>query len=503
MPSARVFPRVINTSTNAWRASAADRVGFIIDAAAYYSALREVLFQAEREIWIIGWDFDPDILLDPHHSTQTLGELLLSIVEAKPALQIRILVWAMGPIYSGKSLKLFKRSGWSSHPRIDLRFDARHPLRGSHHQKFVVLDDSLGFIGGIDLTARRWDEPSHTINNPHRISPDGTPYDPVHDLQAAVTGVAARDVGDLARRRWAHATDEHHQSLGLDRKLWPSDVVPALSGCQVALSLTEPGRGRRRAKRQAMQLTLDAIASARRHIYIETQYLAFFGVADCLTRLLSRHDGPDVVIVLTRVSHGYFEKIVMGGNRDRLIRRLRRADRHERLKVVYPVVPTDDGGEQDVLIHSKLLVIDDRFLRIGSSNLNNRSEGVDTEADIAIESGSDGCAISIAGLRNRLLAEHLASTEDAVRATIERTGSLIRTIDALNVHPRGLRSIDVKNDGGDVEPVWGTQIFDPARPMRPRHSLAKGLANCASRISSLFARARSTLPATIDEKKPT
>ena len=502
MTPIRISKRVSNTATNAWRTSAAERVGFIVDGADYYSALRDAFFQAEREIWIIGWDFDPDILLDPYHSRQTLGELLLSLVEAKPALTIRVLVWAMGPIYSGKSLKLFKESGWSSHPRIDLRFDARHPLRGSHHQKFVVLDDSLAFIGGIDLTARRWDEPSHTIDNPLRVSPDGTPYDPVHDLQAAVDGAAARDIGDLARRRWAHATDERHEGLDAQHDLWPTRVAPALSGCQVALSLTEPGRGSRRSKRQAMRLTIDALASARKHIYMETQYLAFFGIADCLTRLLSQQAGPDVVIILTRASHGYFEKVVMGGNRDRLIRRLKRADRYGRLKVMYPVVPKDEGGEQDVLIHSKLLVIDDRFLRIGSSNLNNRSEGVDTEADIAVEAEADGCASSIAGLRNRLLAEHLDSTEDAVRACMERTGSLTKTIDELNMHPRGLRAIDVDVDKGEVEPVWGTDIFDPARPIRPFHSLAKGLNALAARAAKLLGKAEPRRTVINEGKKP-
>lgn len=503
MSPARISKHVINTSTNAWRSSAAKRVGFIIDGADYYAALREVLFRAEREIWIIGWDFDPDILLDPRHSPQTLGELLLSLVGTKPDLKIRVLVWAMGPIYSGKSLKLFKESGWSSHPRIDLRFDARHPLRGSHHQKFVVLDDSLAFIGGIDLTARRWDDSSHAIDNPHRVSPDGTPYDPVHDLQAAVDGAAARDIGDLARRRWARATDEHHEALTLKQDLWPTDVTPALSGCEVALSLTEPGRGTRRAKRQAMRLTIDALSSARKHIYMETQYLAFFGIADCLTRLLSQPNGPDVVIILTRASHGYFEKVVMGGNRDRLIRRLKRADRYGRLRVMYPVVPKADGGEQDVLIHSKLLVIDDRFLRIGSSNLNNRSEGVDTEADIAMEADAEGCACSIAGLRNRLLAEHLNSSEDAVRVCLEHTGSLTATIDALNVHPRGLRAIAVDAAKGEVEPVWGTGIFDPARPIRPFHSLAKRFAALATAMTKLFGKASHRRPAVTDGKKPT
>lgn len=477
---------IIDLDNNAWRSDTAEKLGFIVDGSDYYLALKDVLPRAEKTIWIIGWDFDPDIRLDPKGSTETLGNFLRAVVDARPELEIRILVWAMGPVYSGKSLKLFRESGWLSHDRIDLRFDSRHPLRGSHHQKIVVIDDRLAFVGGIDLTARRWDDQSHAAHNPFRVSPDGTPYDPVHDLQAAVTGDVARDLGDLARRRWARATGEKLSRTALDGDLWPGNVEQALSGCKVALSLTEPGFGLRRGKRQAMRLTLDALWSARRHIYMETQYLAFFGVADCLTRRLSEPSGPEVVIVLTRASHGFLEKVVMGGNRDRLIRRLKRADRYGRLRVTYPVVPGDDGGEHDVLIHSKLLVIDDRFVRIGSSNLNNRSEGLDTEADIGIEAGSQGCAASIAGLRNRLLAEHLDATEDEVGKAIARTGSLIRTIDALNTRPRGLRDMEVAVDEGEVDPVWGTDIVDPARPIRPFHVLRKGVDALVTRLMGIF-----------------
>lgn len=475
---------IINLEKNAWRTDAAERLGFIVDAADYYLSIKDVLPGAEKSIWIIGWDFDPDIRLDPKNSEETLGAFLRSLVEARPDLEIRILVWAMGPIYSGKSLKLYTASGWSSHERIHLRFDSRHPLRGSHHQKIVVIDDRLAFVGGIDLTARRWDDQSHAASNPLRVSPDGTPYDPVHDLQAAVTGAAARALGDLARRRWARATGEKQSRVSVAGQLWPSNVEPALAGCQVALSLTEPGRGRRRSKRQAMRLTLDALWSAKRHIYMETQYLAFFGIADCLTRRLAEHDGPEIVIVLTRASHGLLEKLVMGGNRDRLIRRLKRADRHGRLKVMYPVVPKDDGSEQDVLIHSKLLIIDDRFVRVGSSNLNNRSEGLDTEADIGIEALDDGCSQSVTALRDKLLAEHLDAREEAVRAAMTRTGSLLRTIEELNVRPRGLREIVVGK--GEIEPVWGTDIFDPARPFRPLRSIRRGFDAVVTRLMGIF-----------------
>jgi phosphatidylserine/phosphatidylglycerophosphate/cardiolipin synthase-like enzyme len=487
MPDTASQTTIIDLDSNAWRTDAAEKVGFIVDGADYYRALQSVLPQAEKRIWIVGWDFNPDIHLEPATPDKKLGEFLLSLVETRPDLEIRILVWAMGPIYSGKSLKLFNASGWSSHPRIHLRFDSRHPLRGSHHQKIVVIDDRLAFLGGIDLTARRWDDQSHAADNPVRVSPDGVPYNPVHDLQAAVTGDAARDIGDLVRRRWARATREKQSRVSVDGELWPAAVTPALSGCQVALSLTEPGLGRRRrAKRQAMQLTLDALWSADRHIYMETQYLAFFGVADCLTRRLAEENGPEVVIVLTRASHGFLEKMVMGGNRDRLIRRLKRADRHGRLRVLYPIVPKANGEEQDVLIHSKLLVVDDRFVRIGSSNLNNRSEGLDTEADIGIEAGNEACAASVSGLRNRLLAEHLDSSEEEVEAAIARTGSLLQTIDALNVKPRGLRDLDVAVETGAVEPVWGTDLVDPRRPFHPIRNLRKGLDALASRVIGIF-----------------
>lgn len=477
---------IINLESNAWRSDAADKVGFIVDAAEYYKSLQEVLPKAKKSIWIIGWDFNPDIYLDPERPSETLGEFLRSLADANDELEIRILIWAMGPIYSGKSLRLFNENTWSNHERIHLRFDSRHPLRGSHHQKMVVVDDTVAFLGGIDLTARRWDTTAHEADNPLRVAPDGVPFDPVHDLQAVVTGPSAIAIGELARKRWLRATREAVRRVQDGEEHWPSNVDQALAGCQVALSLTEPGRSKRRAKRQAMQLTIDALQTARQHVYIEAQYFAFFGIADCLAKLLRKPDGPDVVVILTRASHGFLEKLVMGGNRDRLIRRITRADIHGRLKVMYPVVPKKDGSEQDVLIHSKLLVVDDRFLKLGSSNLNNRSEGMDTEADIGIEAPNADCATSIAGLRNRLLAEHLASSEKAVADAIARTGSLVKAIDELNVHARGLRDMGVRIKG-EVEPIWGTDIVDPASPFRPWRRIRRGFDAVATRLLGIFA----------------
>jgi len=485
MQQARDHSSIINLERNAWRSDFAEKAGFIIDAAEYYRSLEEIFPKARRAIWIIGWDFNPDIHLDPERPGPTLGAFLRSLVDQNPELEIRILVWAMGPIYSGKSLRLFRENTWSNHPRVHLRFDTKHPLRGSHHQKIVVVDDAISFLGGIDLTARRWDTAAHESDNPLRISPDGEAYDPVHDLQSVVTGASAISIGDLARKRWERATGEKHEREKVETDLWPPNVEPALAGCQVALSLTEPGRATRKSKKQAMQLTLDALRSARRHIYMETQYFAFFGIADCMSERLRDPDGPDIIVVLTRASHGFLEKVVMGGNRDRLIRRLKRADIHGRLRVMYPVVPKADGSEQDVLIHSKLLVIDDTFVRVGSSNLNNRSEGMDTEADLGIEAGGDGCS-SISSLRNRLMAEHLDASEEAVAEAIARTHSLAKAIDELNTHPRGLRDMPVRVDKGEVGPIWGTDLVDPAKPFWPLQRVRKSLDAAATRLFSIF-----------------
>ncbi|WP_137154486.1 phospholipase D-like domain-containing protein [Rhizobium sp. FKL33] len=461
--------QIVKVGVNAWRSAVAERVGFMVDGAAYFTALDEALRNARRTIWIVGWDFNPDIYLRPDRPNETLGELLRGLVEQNDALEIRILVWAMGPIYSGKSLALFSENSWSTHPRIHLRFDRRHAIRGSHHQKLVAIDDQVAFIGGIDLTHKRWDDPRHDPDNPLRVTPKGEAYEPVHDLQAALSGSAAAMIGDLARRRWRHAMGEEIMPVLVEGEeaIWPDSVSDEFGGCEVALARTEPGIRGRKSRREAMRLTMDALASAKDSIYIETQYLASFEVGRLLARRLAEPNGPEVVVIVTKQSHGFLEKMMMGANRDRLIRRLKRADRYGRFRALSPVVPDRNGGECDILVHAKLVVVDDRFIRLGSSNLNNRSEGLDTESDIAIEADSGACKGAILSLRDRLMAEHLDCAEQDVRAAVTERASLIAAIEDLNVKPRGLRALNIDVRKGQTGPVFGTGVVDPRKPFTP------------------------------------
>ncbi|MDX0907829.1 phospholipase [Sinorhizobium medicae] len=486
---------IIKEAENVWRSAPARHLSFLVDAAAYYACLDTMFEEAEEQLWITGWDFDPRIKLrpeDPH--AEFLGSTLERLAAQKPDLKIRILIWAMGPIYSGKSLRLFRKQQWAAHPQIELRFASHRALRGSHHQKLVCIDDRIAFAGGIDLTARRWDTPEHAAENELRRDPDGKPYDPVHDIQAIVEGEASRAIGDLCRARWTASTGEEVEaprakaSKGARTWPWPNGTVPILENCPVAIARTEPGSGKKRARREALRLTLDALRSARRHIYIENQYFASGRIGQLLCDRLQEPDGPEVVIITTRSSHGLLERIVMGGNRDRLIRRLTQADRYGRLRVAYPAVPAPDGSEQEVMIHSKVVAIDDRFFRVGSSNFNHRSESLDTECDVAVEAANEGHRAAIAKIRNGLIAEHLDVHADAFAEALRETSSLIAAIDRLNTRPRGIRSFDGIDNGGATDLVWGTEIIDPQRPIRPFYRTHKLLRRWVGQLFALLAR---------------
>lgn len=490
---------IVDTDRNAWRVARADRLAFLVDGDAYYRQVEAALMQARRSIWIVGWDFDPDIRLQPQNEgAMTLGELLRSRVEALPDLDVRILVWGEGPVYSSGRIPVLQDTQWCEHPRIALHYDFEHPLRASHHQKLLVIDEELAFVGGIDLTSQRWDTSDHVAQNPLRCRPNGDPYGPVHDIQVALSGEGARVVADVVRRRWGRAVPDELPSAEAPGETWPDELEPDLTGCDIAIALAEAGGSDHKRRTDPIQLTCDAIDAARESIYIETQYLVSTRVVRHLTARLREPGGPEVVILVTRDTRGLLEQWTMGYGRTLAIRRLMRANGEGRLRIAYAVVPDGEGGEQEVLIHAKLVIVDDRFVRVGSSNLNNRSEGFDTECDLAIEAPSAGegagegeaqgeaCRQAIVRLRNSLLAEHLDADPAAVERVIARTGSLTAVIDELNVNERGLRPyrVNPRKRAGLLH--LGSGIVDPKRRYWPLQRFREVGSFAAARLTGML-----------------
>src|SRR5687768_16761441 len=269
--------------------------------------------------------------------------------------------------------------GWTPSRRVHLRYDDTHPIAGSHHQKIAIIDDAVAFVGGIDLTVRRWDTTEHCPDDARRTA-YGKPYPPFHDLMVALDGEAARSLAAIARERWLLATGDKLKPVLADHDPWPAGLEAGLGPVDVGIARTMPPRGEAPAIREVERLYLDMIASARKTLYIENQYFTAPRLAAALEKRLAEPEGPEVVLVLRLLSHGWLEEATMHVLRTRLIQRLEHADRHGRFRVYYPHIPGLHEGKC-IDIHSKVMIIDDTVLRIGSSNLCNRSMAFDTECD--------------------------------------------------------------------------------------------------------------------------
>jgi phosphatidylserine/phosphatidylglycerophosphate/cardiolipin synthase-like enzyme/uncharacterized membrane protein YdjX (TVP38/TMEM64 family) len=455
---------------NCWAIARAERAAFIVDAKDYFEAFYRAALRAQRSIIVLGWDFNSQTRLhfDPvpkDAPPALLGDFLNYLTQRRRRLHVHVLNWDYPMVFGGdREFPPIYGFGWTPSRRVHLRYDDTHPVAASQHQKVVVIDDALAFVGGIDLTVRRWDCGDHSPKDPRRTTND-EPYPPFHDTMMAVDGEAARRLAELARERWRLATGHALKPVDCDSDPWPAALKPDLTAIDVGIARTLPARGELPAVREVEKLYLDMIDAAQRTIYIENQYFTAPRIAEALEKRLAEPDGPEVVLVLRLLSHGWLEEATMHVLRTRLIRRLRQEDRFGRFRVYYPHVPgLADGTCIDV--HSKLMIVDEDRVRIGSANLSNRSMALDTECDLVVESrGQARVAEAIRNLRERLLAEHLDTDPERVREEVDKAGSLNRAIAAFADQPRTLRQFD------DL-PEWPETILSVAAVADPEEPIA-------------------------------
>ncbi len=445
----------------------ADHVAVLVDGAEYFRALKHAILGAHRSILMLGWEFDSRTRLvrdRPTTQPDEIGDLLDHVVRTRPDLRADVLIWDSAMIYAfSREFAGLVKMDWLTHRRLCFRLDDCHPIGGSHHQKIVVIDEALAFVGGLDVTSQRWDTRDHAAGDPGRSDPAFAAYPPFHDVMAMVTGPVARGLADLCRERWRAASGQtlHPAPAGDARLLWPPWVPPLFGPVEVAVARTSPAWDGEEAVREVEQLYLDMITSARRFIYIENQYFASRRIADCLALRLAAEDCPEIVVINPGEPVSLVERSTMGVARARLAARLRQADRHQRLRLYFPSV---DG--QDVKVHSKLMVVDDVALRIGSSNLNNRSLGLDTECDLLIEAGGDAAiGQAIRAFRHDLMAEHLGVAAAEVAAAEACAGGLHRAIDRLRGGPRTLVPLDCTEPSAIVKLIAESDLPDPEEPV--------------------------------------
>lgn len=469
----RRTPPILRRGETCWRIEHADRLSVIVDAADYFSVLRSAIQNARHSVIMIGWEFDTRVSLDPRADVgdvpRRLGKFLNWVVRNRPDLAVYLLEWDVGLIQTlGRGSTPLRIVDWISSRQISLKLDHAHPSGAAHHQKVVVIDDVLAFCGGIDATAERWDTRAHPDESPLRRRPTtGRSYGPWHDAAIAVDGDVARALGELARDRWRRATGETLDPPQSREPFWPEGLEPSLSQVDVAISRTAPAFDGRDAVREIEALYLSIIAATRRTLYIESQYFAARKIAEAIADRLRDPDGPEIVVVNPESADGWLEEEVMGSSRARLLKMVRNADRHDRFRLYTPVALKGTP----IYVHAKIVVSDDRLLRIGSSNLSNRSLSFDTECDLSIEAVSGDpnereMRQRIATLRNDLVAEHLDVSCAVFGDRLEEAdGSLIRTIERLRGSGRTL----VPFEPPDLNAVEDTvlaenDLLDPERP---------------------------------------
>ena len=462
---------------NCWRLAHADRVALLIDGENFFSALHAAMRQARQSIIIVGWDVHSELQLLRNGNEEkylvTLGKFLNYLAKKHKDLNIYLLSWDFAMIYAMER-EFFPRYKlkWRTHKNIHFCLDGQHPVGASQHQKVIVIDDAVAFSGGLDLSKWRWDTSDHLPESNLRVDPDGKNYPPFHDVQMLVDGEAAAALGELVRQRWQWACGVEPQPVdrNLVEDVWPSGVKAEFTNVAVAISRTFPSYNQRDEVREVERLYLDSIAAARASIYIENQYLSSYRIGEAIKKRLAEQDGPEVVMVLPLKTGGWLEQHTMDVLRGRILTHLREADVHDRLRIFY--VQLAVKPQVTLMIHAKLMVVDDSFVRIGSSNLSNRSLGLDSECDLALVGtiGSE-TARTIASFRNRLLAEHLGVTQEEVAAALGQHNSLIRAIEALVAKERTLLPLEGEIDPKIDQWVPESELLDPEKPIEPEQFL--------------------------------
>ncbi|MGL4198966.1 MAG: phospholipase D-like domain-containing protein, partial [Allorhizobium sp.] len=446
---------LFSPSRNCWRVETADEFSILVDADNYFASVRASMMAARRSIFFVGWDFDASIALGhpkvDDGAPRGVGDFLLWLARRTPGLEIRILLWSPAPLASwARPSNLPYLLRWKWNRQISVRLDGKHPLGSSHHQKMLVIDDAVAYCGGIDVTLDRWDTRQHLDDDPDRLRPNGQPYGPWHDISSRFTGPAAEALGELCRLRWTRAGGKAVPPVGPVPARDDDASHFSFGKVDLAIARTSPAYQTETSVTEIEQLSIDMINAAKRIVYAESQYFASRAIAQTIARRLAEPDGPEFVLINPTTSDNWLGQLAMDTARARLAESLRRHDTFGRFRIYHPI--TAKG--QPIYVHAKLMIVDDQILRVGSSNINNRSMRFDQECDVALEAGaSSDLSARMVSFRNDLLAEHLGTTPEIIEQTLQESGSLIAAIDHL-------RETNPASPGGTLKPYETPEISD-------------------------------------------
>ncbi len=426
-----------------WKKSNFDFYYLHINGQSYFESLHQSLSNAQEQVFILGWDIDFRIQLidreikapNPYKDQRCLGGLLSHMAHQNKNLKIFILIWDH-PFFYGSDREMFsqiKAKYWFPDNIFFFRDDS-HPFTGCHHQKLVVIDGKTAYVGGIDLTSGRWDQLDNPALSYGREDITVGKYPPFRDFMIQVSGDASAHFARHFIRRWKRGVSI------FDRRI---DSPKKMTQCQNCNSILYIARSSPRYKlypqvKEVLKIHVELIKRAKELIYIENQYLTNSDIVSALIHQCKNNPNLQVTIILPSVLQGVFEKYSMERKLKKIIKKLNREDqRLNNLCLFYPMRKKEDGSFISVNVHGKIMIVDDCFLKVGSSNLNMRSMGLDTELDVVIQ---DGNADQLRSLKVKILASLLQSDETRIENELSECGNINSLLNKkyLNVSVRNL-----------------------------------------------------------------
>lgn len=360
----------------------------IWEASSYYEHIANQLEASRNYAVFVGWQVDSRLRFQ-NPKPETLREKILRICREKPEFQFYFLIWDHAFFYCSER-ELLQGLRWLKlHPRVHFVLDNRHPYGSSHHEKIVILDGKISFCGGIDFCDARWDTPQHYYFDSRRsLNGKKERHGPYHDLAVKVQGSICGEIQNHVRRRWEALSaipfppNSHQPQLGhsvyLSRTLANIDALP----------------GKPLIIREIEHLFRSLLWKAQNRILIEEQYYWSQRLNELLISKMKLMTGKKFSIRLILCDLAKIKSLtrVMSGHQLKLLTQLKSVADQTKTNLVIstPTVLTHSIPHQklkpkSVYIHSKLLIIDDRFISIGSANFANRALRLDSELQLTLE----------------------------------------------------------------------------------------------------------------------
>jgi phosphatidylserine/phosphatidylglycerophosphate/cardiolipin synthase-like enzyme len=362
-----------------------NRLEVLVDGQEALPEIESAIRGARSHVHIANWHASPDFRLTREPDALTLRDLLAATAQR---VDVRMLLWAGPPLPAfqpTRGLVRAQQKKFTENTAVRCLLDARERTMHCHHEKLVIVDDEVAFVGGVDFTALEGDRHDSAEHPPNR---------PIcwHDLMTRLHGPVVADVANHFRQRWTEVADED----------LPEPTPPEPAGTtSVQFLRTVPDKTYAFAPRGEFTILdayLRALRSARKLIYLENQFLWSPEIAEVLMDKLCNPPADDFRIVLLlprKPSNG------ADTTRGQLGRLLDADDGNRRL--IATTLNTHDGdATAPVYVHAKLGIVDDEWMTIGSANLNEHSLFNDTEVNVATDDRE-----LIHSTRLRLWAEHL------------------------------------------------------------------------------------------------